>query len=97
MSEIKELGLNHFYDGEPLELAEPEEGEEISITYKFDYPNGLMFIYENHKFECGSECRLYKGEILISQMTKEQTRKIWDSGRASAFIYDNKGLYINIP
>ncbi len=101
---MSEVGLNYFYDGDTQTILnnslkytlEGEEDEEVEIIYKFDYVNGLMFIYENHKFN-GNEYRLYKGELNISELTKEQTRKIWESGRAGAFVYDNKRLYINIP
>lgn len=90
---MSEIGLNYFYDGEPQTILnnslkyplESDEGEEIEINYKFDFSKCQMFIYENHKFKCGSEYRLYKGHLNISQLTEEQTRKIWESGRASAF------------
>ena len=82
---MSEIGLNYFYNGDPLEPTEPEEGEEINISYRFDYSKGLLFIYENHKFNCGSECRLYKGEVEIDRLTKEQTENIWNSGNASEF------------
>lgn len=79
------IGLNYFYNGDPLESEEPEEGEEICIKYKFDYSKGLMFIYEFHKFDDGSEYRLYKGEMEISRLTEKQTENIWNSGNASEF------------
>jgi len=89
------IGLNYFYDGEPQTILnnslnlnyplENEEGDEMEINYKFDFEKRQMFIYENHKFKCGDECRLYKGHLNISQLTEEQTRKIWETGRASAF------------
>ena len=69
------------------------EDEEITISYRFDYVKGLLFIYENHKFEGGNECRLYKGDVEINRLTQEQIRTIWDSGKASEFIYDNNNLF----
>ena len=78
------VGLNYFYNGEPLETEEPEEGEQICIEYKFDYSKGLMFIYENHKWN-GGECRLYKGEVEINRLSDKQKQNIWNSGNASEF------------
>ena len=34
---MSEIGLNPFYNGEPLESGEPVEGVEISYKYKYDY------------------------------------------------------------
>lgn len=79
------IGLNYFYNGDPLEQEEQEEGEEICIKYKFDYSKGLMFIYEIHKFNTGNEFRLYKGKVAINRMSDKQTQKIWNSGNASEF------------
>ena len=79
------IGLNYFHNGNPLEPTETEEGEEICIKYKFDYNKGLMFIYEFHKFNDGSEHRLYKGKVAINRMSNKQTENIWNSGNASEF------------
>jgi len=75
--------LNNFYDVEALEPEEPPEGVETSIIYKFDYPEGIIYIYELHKWDDGNIFTHYRGDINISQLKEEQTRKIWETGRAS--------------
>ena len=82
---MSEIGLNYFYNGEPLEPPEPEEGEEICIKYKFDNIRGIMCVYHIHKYNNGNESRIYKGEIAIDKMTDKQTEDIWNSGNASEF------------
>ena len=80
-----EIGLNPFYNGQPLEPEEPIEGVKILYKYEFDYSEGLIYIIEIHNWDDGNVFIHYKGDIGINRLTEEQTQKIWNSGNASEF------------
>lgn len=80
-----EIGLNPFYNGQPLEPEEPIEGVQISYKYKFDYSANLAYIIEIHNWYDGNDFYHYKGEIAINRLTEKQIKKMWSSGNASKF------------
>ena len=60
--------------------------EVIEEIYKFDYVRGLMFIYNIHTYtDNNDEWREYIKDVNISDLTYQELREIWESGKASAF------------